>query len=421
MRGLRSIVCAALVGCAPSLPGLPSTGTGLPAALNPLGKCRVAASQQSPLVTEWPASEKANLEALLRAGAVAVAYGGCSLRVLPQCHVRGSYRWQRTTPATDNLEINNEDELYARLPLGAASLEGELRRSGKLSVQTMLAGQLKLEDDGPPNLPSDGPCAQATHVVGAIAVGAFSLSAGGSTSARAEAEIASLGGARGNSSRSMSLLRSAGDPASCGQSTDQAPHPNCASPIQVFLWPIPGRVAEDGPPGTVRVEFVSGNPASRWDVYADDEVICSTPCARWINPGRPVLLRTREAGFLSPSDRVSVANLLGHPGQQRLQLRAHGTASGELVTGMTFTSLSGMAVLAGAALTAVGCSGDRPGLCKGGLVSLGVGAAALAGSIYLILDSRAHADVFPDDGGQTTLAAPAPRLRVGPGVLAGTF
>src|SRR5438477_9185023 len=68
-------------------------------------KCKVAVSQASPLVTEWPASEKANFEALLRQGAVAVSYSGCTMRVLPQCHVRGAYLWQRTTPATDSVEI----------------------------------------------------------------------------------------------------------------------------------------------------------------------------------------------------------------------------------------------------------------------------------------------------------------------------
>src|SRR5688572_18181600 len=148
-RATLVLAVTAALACAPTLP---STGSTFPQAMNPLGKCRVAASQQSPLVTEWPASEKANLEALLRAGAVAVAYSGCNMRVLPQCQVRGGYRWQRTTPSTDNLEINNEDDLYARLPLGAASLEGELKRSGKLAVQTTVSGQLKLEDAGAPNL-----------------------------------------------------------------------------------------------------------------------------------------------------------------------------------------------------------------------------------------------------------------------------
>src|SRR3954467_8143218 len=74
-------------------------------------KCRVAASQSSPLVTEWPGSEKANLEVLLRSGTVAVAYSGCSMRLLPECRVKVEYHWQRTTPSTDSLEINDSDEL----------------------------------------------------------------------------------------------------------------------------------------------------------------------------------------------------------------------------------------------------------------------------------------------------------------------
>ena len=67
---------------------------------------------------------------------VAVAYSGCSMRVLPRVpRARASYHWQRTTPASESLEINDSDELYAKLPLGAASLEGELKRSGKLAVR----------------------------------------------------------------------------------------------------------------------------------------------------------------------------------------------------------------------------------------------------------------------------------------------
>jgi hypothetical protein len=418
----RRLVLALLIaGCAPRLP---AGGPTLPQAMSMMtggGKCRVAASQTSPLVTEWPASEKANLEVLLREGAVAVAYSGCSMRLLPQCHLRGRYIWQRTTPASDNLEINDEDELYARLPLGAASLEGELKRAGKLTVQTIVAGQLKLDAEAAPEPPAEGPCAQATHLLAALSVGAFTLSAGGSSSLRASASVSALE-TGASSARSASVVRGAGDPATCGSGTAEAPAPNCASPIQAFLWPLRGRVADEGPPGTVKVEFVSGNPASRWDVYADDQVICTTPCARWVNPGRPVMLRTREGGFLTPSDRVLVPNLLGHPGQLHLQLHAHGTANGELATGITFTSLSGMAVLAGTTLTALGCGGGRSGMCEGGLISLGAGGVALAGSIYLILDSRAHARLVPGDEGGTTLArVRPPRLLVGPGFLAGRF
>src|SRR6185295_20327012 len=90
-----------------------------------------------------------------------------------------AYQWMRTTPATDSLEINDTDELYAKLPLGAASLEGELKRSGKLTVKTVVSGQLKLEGAGAADVPAEGECAQATHIMTSLSVGAFALTADG--------------------------------------------------------------------------------------------------------------------------------------------------------------------------------------------------------------------------------------------------
>src|SRR4051794_4440298 len=114
-RWMLAVAVTGSVGCAGSM--MPRASA--PAAPRELAKCSVAASQTNPLVTEWPASEKANLEARLREGGMVVAYAGCSMRLLPQCHVKGNYAWQRTTAATDQMEIHNEDELYAKLPLGA--------------------------------------------------------------------------------------------------------------------------------------------------------------------------------------------------------------------------------------------------------------------------------------------------------------
>jgi len=396
----------------------------LPRAPAEQAKCRVAASQSSPLVTEWPASEKANLEVLLRNGTVAVAYSGCSMRLLPECRVRGEYHWQRTTPSTDSLEINDSDELFAKLPLGAASLEGELKRSGKLSVQTTVSGQLRLENAAVAEVPRDGACAQATHLLSALSLGAFALKAGGQKDAKATAGI-SVAEAGLKTERSADLLRSAGDPDTCAQGTAESPHVNCASPIQAFLTPLPGRTEEEGPPGTVKVDFVSADANSRWDVYADDVVICTTPCERYVSAERPVMLRAREESFMGSPDRVNVLNLIEHSGEGRLQLQAHHTARGEWVTGITFTSLSGMAAVVGIALTGVGYGADHPTMGKAGLITMGVSIPATLGSIWLILDSRARADIVPNDGGPTMLARPSPprgpHLVWGPNFVAGTF
>jgi hypothetical protein len=381
----------------------------------------VAASQTSPLVTEWPASEKANLESLLRQGSVAVSYSGCLMRVLPNCRVGGGYVWQRTTPASDYVEINNEDDLYAKLPLGAASLEGELKRTGHLSVQTIVTGLLRLANPEAVYVSNEGECAQATHVVESLSIGAFNLTSGGSAGVGASAGVSmvQVGGHTGGSRQSV---RSSGDPYACNQSTDQAPHPNCSAPIQVFLRPLPGRAAEEGPPGTVRADFVSAYANSRWDVYIDDQVACTTPCSKWVDASRPILLRAREDGFLAAPDKIQMAgglgpNAVGGP----VQVQAHPTARGQLATGITFTSFGGMAVLTGITLSAVSCSSDRfAGMCTGGLISLGAGSLVTAGAIMLILDSAPKAKVLPmmhassETGDGTS-------IHVGPGFIAGRF
>jgi hypothetical protein len=402
-----------------------STGTKgaqtiLPTAPSDLGKCRVAASQSSPLVTEWPASEKANLEVLSHKGGVAVAYSGCSLRVLPQCRVHGNYQWQRTTPAVDSLSINDADDLYAKLPLGAASLEGELKRTGKLLVKTVVSGQLRLEGASVGDVPADGACAQATHLVTALSVGAFSLTAGGERQGNVGASI-KVGEAKLERELSAEQLRSAGDFDACGQSTAESPNGNCASPIQVFLTPLPGRAGEEGPPGTVKVDFLSSNPASRWDVYSDDQVICTTPCARFVQPAHPVMLRAREENFGVGADKIEVPNLLD-PSAPHLQLQAHPTARGQWVAGMTFMSLTGMAVVAGLVLTPLGCATDQHGLCTAGIIPLGAGAVTFAGSLWLFLDARPRAEVAPYTEGGTLLALPTkPGVHLAPGGLWGVF
>src|SRR6476659_8367603 len=307
-------------------------------------KCRVAASQSTPLVTEWPASEKANLEVLLRNGTVAVAYSGCSMRLLPECRVGGEYHWQQTTAATDSLEINDADELFAKLPLGAASLEAELKRSGKLSVKTTVAGQLRLQNANMNDVPREGPCAQATHLLTGLSLGAFALTAGGQKDTKLGAEV-SIVGTGVKTERSADLLRSAGDFDTCVQGTAESPHVNCASPIQAFLTPLPGRTEEEGPPGTVKVDFVSGDASTRWDVYADDVVICTTPCEKYVSAERPIMLRAREEPFFGSPDKVRVVNLLGHAGEGRLQLQAHATNRGKLSTGIVFTTFTGMGVI----------------------------------------------------------------------------
>lgn len=202
-----------------------------------LARCSVAKSQEQPLVTEWPASYKARLEALLQGGAVAVEYSGCDLKLVDRCKLSGSYAWKKTTLSTDATDIHDEDDLYAKLPLGAATLSGQLRTSGALRVETTVSGQLQLVGKAADDETSGAECARATHLVMALSVGAFKLVSGGEAQAGAGAELGRAG-VGATTSRRRSVLRSAGDAETCARATSDEPSQECRSPIQIFLTPI---------------------------------------------------------------------------------------------------------------------------------------------------------------------------------------
>ena len=202
-----------------------------------LARCSVAASHEQPLVTEWPASYKARLEAMLQGGAVAVEYSGCDLRIVDRCRPSGSYAWKKTTLSTDTTDIQDEDDLYAKLPLGAASLSGQLKTSGTLHVQTTVSGQLQLVGKAAEDATSGAECSRATHLVTALSIGAFRLMAGGAAKASAGAQLGAVG-LGSSTAQSRSILRAAGDSGSCERATKDEPSPDCRSPIQIFLTPI---------------------------------------------------------------------------------------------------------------------------------------------------------------------------------------
>jgi hypothetical protein len=101
--------------------------------------------------------------------------GGVNLNVSP-----GAVVINGSDSATSDIAAAADglwDDLYAKLPIGAAALEGELARSGRLAVRSTVAGQLIAKPIDATELTNTG-CHQATHYVSAISVGAFQLLSG---------------------------------------------------------------------------------------------------------------------------------------------------------------------------------------------------------------------------------------------------
>jgi hypothetical protein len=295
LRGLLGAVGLGLAlttgGCSSLLPSLsPSSSASTSLAPNggrdptPLGKCSVAMSQSRPLVTEWPASEKSRLEALLGRGGVAVAYSGCEMRLIESCSVGGSYSFQRTTLASDQLEIQNEDDLYGKLPLGALRLEGDLRRAGRLAVKTTVVGQFLLSGGTADPAPT-GACADVTHIITGMSVGAFKLLAGGKMAASA-AVGGPVGGVGGGGAREEVTLTEAGDEKACAESKSNEAPDRCRSPLQLFLQKTSraGAASADRPAAgsTLFDGKVLGD--ERWSLYRGGEILCTLPCRLQIDP-----------------------------------------------------------------------------------------------------------------------------------------
>lgn len=378
MRELRVIALLLLGGCAggaasgPLVPGMPTVDAG----------CRLGATQNSVIVTEWPSPDKANLQAMLGGGGIAVAFSGCEMRLLPQCKLGGQYQWQRTTLANDRIEINNEAELYAKLPLGAFSLGGELKKSGELAVETTVSGQARLLGMEAAQVTADPACADATHIVNAISIGAFTLTAGGAEGTQANAAYG-VGSANGKLAQSAKLVRAAGDKATCSSSTDQGPALDCASPIQAFLTRIPGRGEPEVPVGKVAVDFVSASATTRWDVYVDDKATCTTPCSTIVDPSHPIALRTRE-----DQQRLSVDHILTGVGP--VQIAAKPRNQGKFVTGISLLGVGAMTAFTGGFLMLAGSAGDREGLSTAGKYTLGSTIVFAPIGLYLLLTSGAR-------------------------------
>lgn len=230
VSGTTALICTACSGSTPVTPKPPTWDAGGQA------KCRIAKNASEPLIVEWPSADRAKLEALARGGVVAVHYSGCEIKVLGQCSAPGTYRYVGTTVKHDVESIRSNDELYAKLPLGAARLEGTLARSGSLHVTMSTVGRYAATDPVVQTKDLKGVCEGATHLVAGLIVGAFSFEAGAGGSVAAD--VSAFGGEAGGKSQvERSVLSSDGLEAACQTATTDAEGPpaGCAAMLKIEL------------------------------------------------------------------------------------------------------------------------------------------------------------------------------------------
>jgi hypothetical protein len=242
-RAAAPAAALALLASEPACSSTPASALAQPPEYAPKGeaKCGVTKSQAEPLIVEWPSAARGKLETQARRGGlVAVRYVGCEMQVLAGCRAPGAYQYAPMTRKRDRLSIRNEDDLYASIPVYAASFEGKLKSAGELNVTMTLVGRFESDRQivRKDELQGDQ-CAGATHVITALTAGAFKFFAGADAEAGGGAGALGAGlGARSAAERE--ILREDGDDAECAKASrgDSEPPEGCGALLRVEVVPL---------------------------------------------------------------------------------------------------------------------------------------------------------------------------------------
>lgn len=257
----------AVAACAPAVPVEPLKAPTAGEVFEGV-QCSAVRPQTEPDLMAWDSGSRASLSRLRKDGVVAVRYAakGCNveLELLANCIGGGatSYRFSPYS-ANEHKVAHNASELFAQLPVGAASLSGKLAGSRSLRTDYMLAGQYTLPPDASfkrsdlrgPRASSD----RATHVVSAVHVGAFAMGAGESRTIEASASLLGAG-AGGKSSAGVESLGDEGDAESCRASQkEHKENEGCTVPLRIGLLALEGAP----PPPAVVAPAPEPSPAPR--------------------------------------------------------------------------------------------------------------------------------------------------------------
>ncbi len=232
-----------------------------------------------PFIIEWDATDASSFESHAANDIVVVRYEGCMLTVLDECRndsirgQQGAYRppeW--TSGSLERIDISNEGELFAKLPLAQASLGGRVSGGEGFHMEYYVAGTRNATRDSvyQADLADNPGCAGATHFVYAYNLGAFAL--GSRNELKSEAGLSAFGFGAGVKTRSANLAeKKGGDLRTCtAESATEVQ--GCKAPIRLALRKIregedPDRLAERAPDSDASLN-AAGKVAARVEVSA---------------------------------------------------------------------------------------------------------------------------------------------------------
>ena len=205
------------------------------------GKCDPE-NHERPFIIEWDATDMSSFESYAANDMVMVRYEGCKLTVIDSCRddsIRGSLgsykavEW--TSGSLEAIDIADENELYAKLPLGEATLGGRVRSGEKFKMEYYVAGTRTATRSKvySADLAKKDGCEDVTHFVYAYNLGAFALGSVQSLEASAGASLYGFGGG-GNKTTTRKADKKGGDLGKC-QSDSAKEIDGCKVPVRLTL------------------------------------------------------------------------------------------------------------------------------------------------------------------------------------------
>lgn len=222
-------------------------------------------THERPFVIDWDATDRSLFQARSASDVVVVKYEGCKLELLDACRddavkgTLGSYRTPEwTTGGLETIDVQSEAELYAKLPLGVATLGARVVSGEKFHMEYYVAGVRTATRDAVyrADLDKIKGCAGATHFVYAYNLGAFALGSSKSMKGSTEGSVYGFG-AGGSSSSQSSAEKKAGELPACR--ADSAKEiDGCKAPIRLVL-----RAIQDGESPDVAAAIAKEDDAAK--------------------------------------------------------------------------------------------------------------------------------------------------------------
>jgi hypothetical protein len=243
-------VLGGVVGCSSNGGTMPSASASKLADKTFAGqnKCNPKNADR-PFIIDWDATDQSSFQQHAASDVVLVRYQGCELKVLEGCRndsVKGSFGAYQpatlTSGGVESIDIHDENELFTKLPLGAATLGARVQTGEKFHMEYYVSGTRTATRDKiyKGDLAKNPACGSATHFVYAYNLGAFGLAATSSLKGQVDGSYFGFG-AGAKKGTETNAEKKGGDLASCkGDSAKEGE--SCRVPIRLTL-----REVTDGP------------------------------------------------------------------------------------------------------------------------------------------------------------------------------